>query len=125
MDEQGLRLRTLARLIVEESGGEIDSWRSQLYRIRDKGQQPDRQTAIKIARALGKPDGYLVQDDDPKFATALLGQLVDLLEREPALRQVRPDLLRELAAQLRDLATRLEALAAADQSAELPPGQPV
>lgn len=122
MDEQMLGVRTLARKLFDENEGgpRVESWRGQIYRILD-GQQPERPTAIKIARALGKPDGYLVQDDDPQFATALLGQLVILLEREPTFRQMRPDLLRELAAQLRDLATRLEALAAGDQAAASPP----
>lgn len=121
MDERGFHKRTLARKLAEENGGTVDSWRSQVVRIL-AGQQPRRDTVVKLARALDKPDDYLVEDADPKFSTALLGQLVLLMERGPEFRRMRPDLLRELAAEMHDLAARLEALAASSQDAETPPG---
>lgn len=122
LDEEGLGVQTLARRIAAESGGEVQSWRSQLNRIR-RGQQPERRTAVRIARALRRPDDYLFAPgplDPQAFSMALLGQVVLLLEQEDGLAEQHPDLLLGLAKVLRDLAGRLEA-AALHRAADTPP----
>jgi hypothetical protein len=63
LDEQALGIRTLARKIASDNGGKVESWRAQIYKILG-GQSPERFTAIKIARALGKDELYLVVNGD-------------------------------------------------------------
>lgn len=70
LDEGPWQIRTLARKIAAEQDGKVDSWRAQIYKILG-GQQPERATAIRIAKALGKDPMYLVVENgaEPKPLT--------------------------------------------------------
>jgi hypothetical protein len=70
LDDDALGVRTLARRIADETGDNMESWRSQLHRIL-KGQEPERQTAITIARSLRLPDDYLLPEHQPDLTARL------------------------------------------------------
>jgi hypothetical protein len=75
--------RTLARALAEEHGGEIDSWRTQVYRILDgdtASPQPD--TSAAFAKVLGQPEDFLIVPPHI-YSESLIGQFAeDLLAAE-------------------------------------------
>lgn len=113
LDEAGLSDQGFARLLAAQHGGTVQGWRSQVYRMLNKGQVPQRETAMNMAATLGKDPLFFIPEPDPDIIDAtLLSRLVTSLEQNPQEAKTWAPLLEELAAQLGEMAFRLRQVAA-------------
>jgi transcriptional regulator with XRE-family HTH domain len=87
----------------------------------EQGAQPREHLRDALITDGIDPELFEAAVDPAKFSTALLGQIVSVLEQEPDLIRLHPDLLRGLAAEFRVVASRLEAAAESASQGDVKP----